>query len=288
MAMAFTVDAHHHFWDTTSGRLDYYWMSDEFEAIKGVRGPEQLRPLIEAAGIDRTVVVQAIPSPEETTDLLETAAATDFVAGVVGWVDLTDPAVADAIGSLIDRPDGHWLKSIRHQVHDETDAEWLLRPDVRDGIKAVEEAGLAYDILVRSRELPSALETVQSFPDSRFVVDHIAKPNIKAGEIEPWASRMKPLADHANVTVKVSGMITEADWETWTPDDLRPYVQRLLEWFGPRRLMFGSDWPVCTVAGTYARVHEAAVSALGDLTDEERSWVMGRTAALAYQLDDED
>jgi L-fuconolactonase len=285
--MPHTVDAHHHFWDTTSGRLDYYWMSDEFEAIKGVRGPEQLRPLIQAAGIERTVVVQAIPSPEETVALLEAAAATDFVAGVVGWVDLTDPAVADAIASLQDRPDGRWLKSIRHQVHDEDDAEWLLRPDVRNGLRAVEKAGLAYDILVRSRELPAALQTVQAFPDSRFVVDHIAKPNIKAGEVEPWTSRMKPLADYPNVSVKVSGMITEADWDAWTADDLRPYVQRLLEWFGPRRLMYGSDWPVCTVAGTYGQVHEAALSVLGDLTDEERGWVMGRSATLAYQLDDE-
>ncbi len=116
------------------------------------------------------------------------------------------------------------------------------------------------------------------------MVDHIAKPNIKAGEVEPWVSRMRPLADHPNVTVKVSGMITEADWATWRPEDLRPYVQRLLEWFGPRRLMFGSDWPVCTVAGTYGQVHAAAASALGDLSDEDRAWVFGRTAAAAYQL----
>ena len=134
------------------------------------------------------------------------------MAGVVGWVDLTDPAVADTIAALRSRPDGRWLRSIRHQVHDEADADWLLRADVRVGLKAVEDAGLAYDILVRSRELPSALKTVQAFPASRFIVDHIAKPNIKAGEVEPWASRMKPLADLPNVTVKVSGMITEADW----------------------------------------------------------------------------
>ena len=282
--MARTVDSHQHFWDTTNGRVDYYWMSAEFDAITGVRGPEQLRPLIAAAGIDRTVSVQAIGSLEETIFLLETAEATDFVAGVVGWVDLPDPAVSDTIAALRDRPDGRWLKAIRHQVHDEADAEWLLRADVRRGLKAVEQAGLAYDILVRSRELPSALETVREFPDSRFVVDHIAKPNIKAGEVEPWVSRMRPLADHPNVSVKVSGMITEADWARWTPDDLRPYVQRLLEWFGPQRLMFGSDWPVCTVAGTYGQVKDAAVSALGDLSDEDRDWVFGRTATVAYQL----
>lgn len=284
--MALTVDSHQHFWDTTNGRFDYYWMSAEFDAITGLRGPEQLRPLIAAAGIDRTVSVQAIGDLEETIFLLETAQATDFVAGVVGWVDLTDPAVGDTIASLKARPDGRWLKSIRHQVHDEADAQWLLRPDVRVGLKAVEDAGLAYDILVRSRELPAALTTVRDFPNSRFVVDHIAKPNIKAGEVEPWVSRMRPLADHPNVVVKVSGMITEADWATWRPEDLRPYVHWLLEWFGPRRLMFGSDWPVCTVAGTYQQVHDAAVAALGDLSDEDRAWVFGRTATTAYQLDE--
>jgi L-fuconolactonase len=262
--MTLTVDSHHHFWDTTSDRFDYYWMSDEFAAIKGVRGPDQLRPLIAGHGIDRTVVVQTIPSLEETEVFLSTAEVTDFVAGVV---------------------DGRWLKSIRHQVHDEEDPEWLLRPDVQPGLKAVEEAGLAYDVLVRSRELPSALQTVEAYPHSRFVIDHIAKPDIKAGEVEPWASRMRPLADHPNVTVKISGMITEADWAAWTPADLEPYVQRLLEWFGPERLMFGSDWPVCTVAGQYGQVYEAAVQALGTISEEERSWIFGRTATHAYRLD---
>jgi L-fuconolactonase len=284
--MAITVDAHHHFWDTTSGRFDYYWMGDELAVIKGVRGPDQLRPLLAERGIDRSVVVQTIPSIEETEGFLTTAAATDFVAGVVGWVDLTDPAVADTIARVRARPEGRWLVGIRHQVHDEAHAEWLLRPDVKRGLKAVEEAGLAYDILVRSRELPAALEIVREMPQSRFVVDHIAKPDIKAGEIEPWASRMQPLADYPNVWVKVSGMITEADWERWTPDDLAPYVRRLLSWFGPQRLLFGSDWPVCTVAGSYAQVFDAAQHALGDLSDDERSWVFGRSAATAYRLDE--
>jgi L-fuconolactonase len=282
--MAITVDAHHHFWDTTSGRFDYYWMGDELALIKGLRGPDQLRPLLAECGIDRSVVVQTIPSIEETEGFLATAAATDFVAGVVGWVDLTDPAVADTIARLRARPDGRWLVGIRHQVHDESDAEWLLRPEVKRGLKAVEDAGLAYDILVRSRELPAALEIVRQMPSSRFVVDHIAKPDIKAGEIEPWASRMQPLAALPNVWVKVSGMITEADWERWTPDDLVPYVQRLLSWFGPQRLLFGSDWPVCTVAGSYTQVFDAARHALGDLSDDDRSWVFGRSAVTAYRL----
>lgn len=283
--MPITVDSHHHFWDTSDPSFDYYWMTDDLATIRGRYGPEELRPWLTENGVDRTVVVQTIPSLAETEGFLATAAATDFVAGVVGWVDLLDPAVADTIARLQDRPDGAKLVAIRHQAHDEADPAWLARADVRSGIEAVLRAGLAYDVLVRSRELPSALALVQSIPDGRFVVDHIAKPNIKAGEMEPWASRMRPLADHPGVFVKVSGMVTEADWNAWTPDDLVPYVRRLLDWFGPERLMFGSDWPVCQLAGTYTKVHDAAVHAVGDVTTGERERIFGGTAVEAYRLD---
>lgn len=282
--MTITVDSHHHFWDTAKPDYDYYWMTDELMVIQGKRRPQDLRPWIQANGIDRTVIVQTIPSLQETKDFLELAAATDFVFGVVGWVDLTSPSVADTIGDLQERPDGKYLVGIRHQVHDEPDPEWLLRDEVIRGIEAVGKAGLTYDILVRSRELPAALTTIQTFPQMRFVVDHIAKPNIAEGEVEPWRSRMKPLSSQSNVWVKVSGMITEADWYRWTPDDLRPYVQSLLDWFGPRRLMFGSDWPVCTLAGTYSQVYNVAVQAFGDLSDEDRSAVFGGNAIEAYRL----
>jgi L-fuconolactonase len=283
--MPVTVDSHHHFWDTSDPRFDYYWMTGEYAALRGRYGPEELRPWLAENGVDRTVIVQTIPSLAETEGFLTTAARTDFVAGVVGWVDLLDTAVADTIASLQDRPDGAKLVAIRHQAHDEADAEWLARADVRRGVEAVLRAGLAYDILVRSRELPAALTLVQSIPDGRFVVDHIAKPNIKQGEIEPWASRMRPLADHPGVFVKLSGMITEADWHAWKPDDLIPYVGRLLDWFGPGRLMFGSDWPVCQLAGTYTRVREAAVRAVGGITTGERERIFGGTAVEAYRLD---
>jgi L-fuconolactonase len=283
--MAVTVDSHHHFWDTTKGVFDYYWMTDDLAAIRGVRSPEQLRPWLKMKGIDRTVVVQTIPSVPETELFLATAAAIDFVSGIVGWVDLTDPAVGEALARLQSRADGHYLVGIRHQVHDEEDPEWLLRPEVQRGVAAVGEAGLTYDVLVRSRELPAGLATVRAHPDMRFVVDHIAKPNIKEGEIEPWASRMRPLADHPNVWVKVSGMITEADWDRWDPTDLVPYVSRLLEWFGPQRLMFGSDWPVCELAGTYDRVYDAAAFALGDISADERAAIFGGNAVAAYHLD---
>lgn len=282
--MHLNVDSHHHFWDTSDPRFDYYWMTDDLAAIRGRYGPAELRPWLVANSIARTVVVQTIPNLEETRGFLATAAATDFVAGVVGWVDLTDSAVGDTIAELQARPDGNKLVSIRHQAHDEADPEWLVRPDVKRGITAVLRAGLAYDVLVRSRELPAARALIESIPDGRFVVDHIAKPNIKEREIEPWASRMRPLADHPGVFVKVSGMITEADWGAWTPDDLVPYVERLLEWFGPERLMFGSDWPVCQLAGTYSQVHAAALHAIGSVSDAERDRIMGGTAAEAYRL----
>jgi L-fuconolactonase len=280
-----TVDAHHHFWDTSNPTFDYYWMTDELAVIRGQYGPNDLRPWLNATGIDRTIVVQTIPSLAETEEFLAVAAATDFVAGVVGWVDLTDPAVDETLALLKARPDGRWLVGIRHQAHDEPDAEWLLRSDVQRGLAAVGQADLTFDILVRSRELPAGLAVVRSFPEHRFVIDHIAKPNIKDREIEPWASLMRPLAAYPNVWVKASGMITEADWSGWTPDDLVPYVQRLLEWFGHERLLFGSDWPVCQLAGTYAEVHDGLVYALGELTREQHAGIFGLNAVTAYRLD---
>lgn len=282
--MSLTVDSHHHFWDTSDPRFDYYWMTDDLAAIRGRYGPDELRPWLTENGVDRTVIVQTIPSLAETEGFLATAAATDFVAGVVGWVDLVDPAVARTIADLQGRPDGAKLVSIRHQAHDEPDPDWLALPDVRRGVQAVLDAGLAYDVLVRSRELPAALALVKSIPEGRFVVDHIAKPNIRDRELEPWATRMRPLADYPGVFVKVSGMITEADWGAWTADDLVPYVERLLEWFGPDRLMFGSDWPVCQLAGTYSQVHAAALHAIEGVTKAERDRIMGGTATVAYRL----
>jgi L-fuconolactonase len=279
------VDAHHHFWDTNDPTYDYYWMTDDLSAIKGRFFPEDMRPLLRERAVDRTVLIQTIPSLPETRDFLAIAARTDFVAGVVGWVDLTDENVGGILADLQASAHGHKLVGIRHQVHDESDADWLRRPDVMRGIGAVGAAGLAYDILVRARELPAALELVRTYPEQRFVVDHIAKPPIKDHEIEPWASRMKPLADFPRVWVKVSGMIEEADWAHWTPDDLKPYVQLLLEWFGPGRLIFGSNWPVCLLAGSYAQVFDALVYALGEIPSADRDRILGGNAIEAYRLD---
>ena len=276
------VDAHHHFWDPS--RADYPWMTDELAAIRRRFGPEDLAPLAARAGVNRTILVQTRSSLDETREFLATAFANDFVAGVVGWVDLTDPAVAEAIAELADGPGGTSLVGIRHQVHDEPDPAWLLRGEVDRGIATVGAAGLVYDLLVRPRELPAALESVRAHPDVAFVIDHLAKPPIRAGELEPWLSLMRPFGELDNVACKVSGLVTEADWHDWKVNDLRPFVDAALEIFGADRLMFGSDWPVCLLAATYADVVEAARSATAELSSDEHDELFGGTARRVYGL----
>jgi L-fuconolactonase len=278
------VDAHHHFW--TPSRYDYYWMAGaELEPIRRSFGPDDLRPLLAEAGVDYTVLVQTVPSVQETREFMETAAATSFVAGVVGWVDLTDPAVADTLAELQSQPAGQMLVGIRHQVHDESDAEWLLRSDVQRGLSAVRDAELAYDILVRPRELPAALATAKSLPDTRFVIDHIAKPPIASGEIDAWSALIEPFRSLTHVSCKLSGMITEADWAGWTPAYLRPYVNRVVDIFGTERVMYGSDWPVCLLAGSYGAVKSALEEALPSLSSDEWADVFGGNAIRFYELD---
>jgi L-fuconolactonase len=276
------VDAHHHFWDPS--RADYPWMTDELAAIRRPFGPPDLEPLLAATGVDRTVLVQTRASVSETRDFLRTAEATSFVAGVVGWVDLRDAAIGDVIADVSGGPGGDRLVGIRHQVHDEQDPEWLLRRDVRNGIAAVGRAGLAYDLLVRSRELPAALETVRELSDVRFVIDHIAKPPIRDGTVQPWKELIAPFGELPNAWCKVSGMITEADWLSWRPDDLRPYVQHVLAVFGPERLLFGSDWPVCLVAGSYQQAFDATRAALGTVTEGEHAAIFGGNAVEVHRL----
>jgi L-fuconolactonase len=272
------VDAHHHFWDPS--QRQYPWMGNELAAIRRRFGPEELAPLLEATGVERTVLVQTVSSLDETREFLATAAAAEFVAGVVGWIDLTDPAAADILADLRSGPGGNFLVGIRHQVHDEPDPGWLLRDDVQRGIEAVGDAGLVYDLLVKTRELPAAVETARRNPDMRFVLDHIAKPRIAAGpRDQEWERAMAPLADYQNVTCKVSGLVTEANWSHWKPEDLQPYVASALEWFGPKRCMFGSDWPVCLLASDYSRVVKTMRAIVGDNGD-----VFGATAARVYRL----
>jgi len=280
---AVVVDSHHHFWDPA--QADYPWMTDELAAIRRRFGPEDLRPLLAESQVDTTIVVQTRSSQEETRELLEVAEATDFVAGVVGWVDLTDAAVARAIEDLRAGPGGRFLVGIRHQVHDEPDPAWLGRPDVRRGLAAVQDAGLVYDLLVRTRQLPAATEAARALPGLRLVIDHIAKPKIAAGRRDlEWEAAMAPLSDLANVTSKLSGMVTEAGWRTWSQADLEPYVQRCLGWFGDDRLLFGSDWPVCLLATTYSTVVDTLRMLLTELPAPAATNVFGANAIRVYRL----
>jgi len=276
------VDAHHHFWDP--GRADYPWLTDELATIRRAFGPADLAPVLEAAGVDATVLVQTRSSLDETREFLATAAATPFIRGVVGWIDLTDPAAGDTIAALRDGPGGNRLVGIRHQVHDEEDPDWLLRDDVRRGIEAVGRAGLAYDLLVRSRELPAARQIVASMPHIRFVVDHLAKPPIRDGELQPWAALVASFRDLPNASWKLSGLVTEADWQRWTLSDLAPFVDHALAAFGPERLIFGSDWPVCLLAASYERVTATARELTAALSEAEQAAVFGGNARAVYRF----
>jgi L-fuconolactonase len=276
------IDAHHHVWDL--GVRPQVWMdtpapSDPPDApgtwanpLRRTFAPDDLKPHLEKNAIDRTVVVQTVSSLDETRELLAAAGSAGWIAGVVGWADLADPALPETLAELRahpagshlvgSHPAGSRLVGIRHQVHDEPDPGWLLRTEVLRGLRAVADAGLAYDLLIRAPQLDAALGAVRQVPHGRFVVDHIAKPEIAGGDNERWYAGVAELAAEPNVTCKLSGMVTEADWSAWTVDDLLPYARHVLDVFGPNRVMFGSDWPVCTLAATYDQVAAAAAGLL--------------------------
>ncbi len=275
------IDAHHHFWDPA--RYDYPWMAGEaMDPVRRAFTPADLRGPLHDADIDGTVLVQTLSSLDETREFLQVAA--DFVVGVVGWVDLTSPSVGDDLDALLDGPGGSRLAGIRHQVHDEPDPEWLRRDDVRRGLAAVRDRGLTYDLLVRAREIPAAADVVRAFPDLQFVLDHVAKPSIAAGFDPAWTERMPGLAALPNVAVKLSGMVTEADWKTWTAADLKPFVESVVGWFGPERLLFGSDWPVCLLAGSYGEIVAGLDGALPAMSPSERDLLYGGNAERVYRL----
>ena len=280
--MSPVIDAHHHLLDPA--RFDYPWLTPDLAAIDRRFGPDDLAPELVAADVDRTILVQTIGSLEETRDFLATAASVPFIGGVIGWVDLTDRGVGGTLDALRGGPGGEWLVGIRHQVHDEPDPDWLLRPDVRRGLAAVEAAGLTYDLLVRSRELPAALIVAREMAELRFVIDHAGKPPFRSGASEPWASLLRPFGELPNVSCKLSGLVTEADPTTWQVADLAPFVEIALETFGPSRLLFGSDWPVCLLAASYADVVAAARDLTAGLSTAERTAVFGGAAEVAYRL----
>ncbi|MEV0523739.1 amidohydrolase family protein [Streptomyces sp. NPDC050439] len=277
------VDAHHHVWDLSV--RDQEWITgDALAPIRRNFSLTDLLPAARAAGVTATVLVQTVTVAEETPEFLALAAGSDLVAGVVGWTDLTHPAVGDTLGGLRELPGGQHLVGIRHQVQGEPDPQWLLRPDVRRGLAAVGAAGLAYDLVVLPHQLPACVEAAREHPELTFVLDHLGKPPIASGALEPWAAAVRSLAALPNTVCKLSGLVTEADPKSWTVDGLRPYADTVLDAFGPDRLIFGSDWPVCTLAATYAEVADAARKLTDSLTESERAALFAGTAARVYGL----
>ncbi|MDV9174789.1 amidohydrolase family protein [Streptomyces sp. W16] len=278
-----TVDAHHHVWDLSVRDQD--WITGpELQPIRRDFTVTDLEPEARAAGVDRTVLVQTITVAEETPEFLTLADTHDLIAGVVGWTDLTRSDITDELARLRELPGGHYLKGIRHQVQGEPDPNWLLRPDVRRGLTAVADAGLVYDLLVLPHQFPASVQAAASLPQLTLVLDHMGKPPIASGRLEPWETALRSLAALPNTHCKLSGLVTEADWKTWSAQDLRPYTDVALDAFGPDRLMFGSDWPVCTLAATYGEVAAAAGELTDGLSAAERDEVFEGTATRVYGL----
>ncbi|HKQ04799.1 MAG TPA: amidohydrolase family protein [Blastocatellia bacterium] len=273
------IDSHQHFWQV--GRFDYPWMSAEVETLYRDFLPESLAPLLNENGVGQTVLVQASNSLAETRWLLELADRHRFIAGVVGWVDLTDPQVESRLAEFIGHPK---FRGVRHLVESEPADDWLLQPGVLRGLKVLAAGGVAYDLLVHTRHLRHVLTVAERCPGLRLVVDHMAKPPIASGKIEEWASGLRAVAQIPGIHCKLSGLVTEADHLSWKTEDLRPYVERALEWFGPERMMIGSDWPVCLLAASYEQALTAYQSLLGGLNDRERQLVLADNAASFYRL----
>lgn len=273
------IDAHQHFWQYHPERDR--WITDDMAVIQRDFLPVDLRPLLTENGLSGCVAVQAGQSEAETMFLLDLAAENPFIAGVVGWVDLQEKDVGERVAyfSQFGR-----LKGFRHIVQGEEDPGFLSRPEFLRGIRALGNHHYTYDLLIRPHQLEAAIAFVRQFPDQPFVIDHLAKPFIKSGEKEPWASQIKALAQHENVYCKLSGLVTEADWNHWQPQDFSFYIQHAVEVFGPQRLMFGSDWPVCLLAAPYDGVVSLLADEIASLSIDEKAAIWGGTAGRFYGL----
>ncbi|MFE9194186.1 amidohydrolase family protein [Micromonospora sp. NPDC007208] len=278
------VDAHHHLW--VRARHPQPWIDPvTMAAIDADFEPADLAPLARAAGVTATVVVQSIASADETVELLGVAAEDTLVRGVVGWVDLTADDVPERLDRLRSARGGERLVGIRHLVQSETDPAYLDRPDVRRGIAAVGAAGLVFDLLVRQHQLPMAARLTRDLPEVSFVLDHLGKPALGRPELAQWSRDLRSLAASPNMTAKLSGLVTEVPLPHWTPGDLRPAVEDALDAFGPDRLMFGSDWPVCLLASSYQRWVDTLAELLAGQDEADQASVWGGTARRVYGLE---
>lgn len=273
------IDSHHHLWRYEA--KEYGWIDDSMKALRRDFLPNDIRKETAAVGIDGVVTVQARQTVEETRWLLELAGQNAFMRGVVGWAPLTQANVGTILTPFAGNPK---LKAVRHVIQDEPDPNYILRDDFNQGIAALHHFGLVYDILIFERHLPQAIRFVDRHPNQIFVLDHIAKPRIKDHVISPWRENIKELAKRPHVYCKVSGMVTEADHQSWKDTDLDPYFDTVFEAFGPKRLMYGSDWPVCLLATSYSRWFQLVSKKIARFSAAERERIMGGTAIEAYRL----
>jgi L-fuconolactonase len=273
------IDAHHHFWRYSP--REYGWISQSMAVLRRDFLPDDLRRETDPVGVQGVISVQARQTIEETEWLLDLADQHSFIRGVVGWVPLVSDRVRDDLSRLSWRAK---LKAVRHVLQDEPDDDYMLRADFNRGIGALKEFGLRYDLLIFERQLPAAIKLVDRRPELTFIVDHIAKPRIVDNTISPWRESMRDLARRPNVYCKLSGVVTEADHKTWTPSQLKPYLDAALDAFGPARLMFGSDWPVCLLACGYQRWYQVVSDFASSLSPSEQQRIFGGTAVEAYGL----
>ncbi len=273
------IDSHQHFWRYEP--VKHAWIDDDMTVIRKDFMPSDLERVYKEHGIDGCVAVQADQTLAETDFLLKLASENSFIKGVVGWVDLR----SNTIEATLERYNQHEkLKGFRHVVQGEADHNFLIRPNFLIGISLFQKFNFTYDILIFPHQLGAALEFVKQFPNQKFVIDHIAKPYIKDGFYDGWAVLMKEIAKHENVYCKLSGMITEADYKLWTPEQIHPYMALVLGAFGTKRLMFGSDWPVCLVAGNYSKVKSLVTDFISKLSGDEQKQIMGTNAINFYNL----
>jgi L-fuconolactonase len=276
------VDSHQHFWQV--GLFDYPWMSREVENLFRDYMPSSLEPILEECRVSKTVLVQASNSLAESRWMLDLADEHEFIAGVVGWVDLSDPEIEQKLDELIRRPK---FKGVRHLVESEPADDWLVQESVLRGLRSLGAYRLSYDLLVHTRHLKLIKTVAESCPELSLVIDHMAKPPVASGELKEWAGELKAVAKYRNVYCKLSGLVTEANHSTWRPEDLQPFVQCALDLFGPERMMFGSDFPVCLLAASYRRVLEAFLSILKPLSVQEQTRIFRGTALEFYRLEGE-
>ncbi len=275
-----TIDAHQHFWEL--GRFDTSWLeTPEHAPIHSSFLPSDLKPLLDEAGIGSSIFVQTQHNVEENRWVLGLAEANDWLAGVVGWVDL---ASEDCEAQLLEFRDHPKFVGVRHITQDEPDDDFIIRPEVLRGLRVLERHRVPFDLLFYVKHLRHAATLARQLPDLPMVLDHLAKPEIKHQNFQPWRDDLREASRFPNIHCKLSGMVTEAAWNGWTVEDLRPYVDTALECFGPQRLMYGSDWPVCLLAGTYGEVHAALRTLLEQLSPSEQEQIFHHTAREFYGL----